>query len=1846
MSSVDDRIVNMKFNNAQFGQGVDKTRRDLTGLEKSITTAGKAKGMTTLGGTVEKVSAKFTALQVVGVTALATITNKAVVAAGRMLKSFTIQPIIDGFKEYQTNLDSIQTIMANTGKSVKTVNKYLDELNVYADQTVYNFAQMARNIGTFTAAGVRLPTATSAIKGIANLAALSGSNSQQASTAMYQLSQAIAAGRVNLQDWNSVVNAGMGGKIFQQALARTGEAFGTLQKGAVTLNKETGQLLINGQSFRNTISAAAGQESWLSGEVLVDTLKQISGGYTDAELKAKGFTDQQIKDIQKLARTAFDAATQIKTLPQLLSVIRESMGSTFAQVFRSILGDFNQSKKLFGDIGFFLLGPQGVITKIQNGITTMFDEWSKPGAYGRFKLLSGLKSIFLGIYDVMRTVAGAWKDVFPSVTGNTLFELTRGFKRFAEAIRPSEKTLKSLRSIFGGVFAVLHIGWSIVTGIAGAFAELFGSLFKGSEGARTGILQVVASVAEVIKSFDEWLTSGDRLKNGIKTIGAVVGGAFYPIIFVISRVIEAIGALTSGQGIEAIAEPIDRISNGFLKFVELVLAGLASITSPFDGVSEMFTNLQDKVSGLSGNFASVLKPLTNLNFSVGVSGTGVFDKIIQGAKDLGDAIKNAFSDIDGTIDRLSDKSEAVGDKIAGAVGSIGDAADVVKGKTSGIYDEVTGAGADAATTSMDKVKSSVGGVGDAFGSIVDILKGIGGAIGDAFGFMVEQLSKIPFPNDALDWASVLNALISGALIKRLFFSKGLFSQLKDTIAEVGESITDTFSTMQNTLRAKTLMTIAIAIGILAASLLVLSFIPAKKLGLGLGALTTMFSLLGITMFALSKILKQDEFDAKELSAKSGGLIALGTAMVLMATSVAILTAAVLALAFVPLGKLATGIGAVAVMLGFLTAALWGLSKLDSKGIVGAGAAMVLVAVAIDILVAAVLALAFIPLKKLATGLGAVGVGLAIMVGALWVLSKKTKDVAKSAASLILVAIAINMLVGAVLILGMLPLGVLAKGLGTIAIGLVLMIGALVAMEKFAPGGLLAATALLVLSKALLGMALVIALLGTLSWEMIAKGLLAMAGGLLVLIGAAFLAQFVLVGLTALGAIIQILGIALLASGAGFLMFATGLALIAAVGAAAFAVITVAIMAFIALLPNIATQMAAAFVAFIEAIALAAPRVRKAMGTIIESFLGSIIDSLPEIGKVFSKIIEVGLEVFVGAAADFVLAGVEFIRQVTAGMAQKIPEVVNNVKDLIVRFTDAVGSRENVRDLVDSGFKAVTNVLNGMADALEDEDNITELTDAAQRLGEAIKDAIKQGMAISTVELAESTGILDAAVSLAGQATAILGSVAGGNGRRAASAGPGGFNDPNYKKKDKTENPLVGFSKAIQDAAKTLVDSTKSIVTGMNSISNLLGKTARQMQLIATYQATVAEARQTAASTAMETADTRVSNAQSRLDKAQNMKKGPKKAAAKKKAEKQLEAAKKARKAAQRQQNQADAASARAELAQLKADYERQKESDAAQFKTDPGGLGDSKSQQSQDLANQSAQLAAQAQAKTDEAARLEQLAKKDQKNSKKYLEQARELRKQAAAETNQSLLLAAQSVEAQAAAVAAYAEARKLAALDAIAQMAEIRKKQEEERKQREWQEAYDKADDATKKQMLTDRKNENEQKVRDAEAKLAEMLAIGDSIAAKIARGETVTEYDLENAQNAAEEAARQAQIAAEARDAAEADQAALDQLNQQNASNNTATGGSTSLTPSQSVLEDAANAVDRYTASVAAAEEAAAASGGSPTQFVQNNYSPEALSNATIYRQTHNLISAAETQMDTSRKGGVIISGPITQT
>ena len=425
---VDERIVEMRFDNAQFESGVSKTLKTLDKLNESLKFEGVSKAisgvqdavqridMNPLVSGIEKVANSYTTLTgKIKMEVFDRLSSMAVDTGEKIFKALTFGGAKAGLAEYETQQGAVQTILANTqhlGTTINDVTAALDNLNEYADLTIYNFTEMTRNIGTFTAAGLDLETSTSAIKGIANLAAISGSTSEQASRAMYQLSQALAAGRVNLMDWNSVVNAGMGGKVFQDALKNTA--------------KHMGIVVDETKSFRESIS---GGDTWLSAEVLSETLKQLSGDMTDAELAAQGWSESEIEEIQKMAKTAMDAATVVKTFSQLMDTISEQIGSGWTKTWQLIFGDFEESKELWTSVYKAISPYIDALSDLRNNQLKFWKENE-----GRTKILQAFSNIWSGMSAFIDNTADAFRHAFPIVDnfGQVLLDISDRFLSFSQ----------------------------------------------------------------------------------------------------------------------------------------------------------------------------------------------------------------------------------------------------------------------------------------------------------------------------------------------------------------------------------------------------------------------------------------------------------------------------------------------------------------------------------------------------------------------------------------------------------------------------------------------------------------------------------------------------------------------------------------------------------------------------------------------------------------------------------------------------------------------------------------------------------------------------------------------------------------------------------------------------------------------------------------------------------------------------------------------------------------------------------------------------------------------------------------------------------------------------------------------------------------------------------------------------------------------------------------------------------------------------------------------------------------------------------------------------------------------
>lgn len=572
--TIDSKVVELRFDNKDFEANTRTTMSTLDKLKEKLHFPGASKGLEEICDTakrvdfsgmssgVETVQAKLSAMQVVGITALQNITNAAMTAGKQLTDAITIDPVKDGFAEYETQMNAVQTILANTqkeGTNVETVNKALDELNTYADKTIYNFTEMTRNIGTFTAAGVKLDASVSAIKGIANLAAVSGSTSQQASTAMYQLSQALAAGKVQLMDWNSVVNAGMGGQVFQDALIRTSEH---LQTGAKAAIEAQG-------SFRESL-----QDEWLTTDVLTQTLDQFAtAADTQEEYNAaiqkfvdQGYTQEQAKEMADMAKTAGDAATKVKTFTQLIDTLKEALGSGWTKTWQLIVGDFEEAKEVWTKVSDVLGGFINKASDARNAIVeaAMGNPYSDLAK--NIQKVTDATSDYKDIVDsVIRGNYGNGQPRFDKLASegydwarvqNLVNERLGCSFRYTEELTTSQEDLnkeqeKTIESILKMSDAELK-----KNGLTKEDVKALKELQKQSE--KTGI-----PITDLINNIDQ-LSGKELLHGSVANMGNALINLFTEIHNAWQEVFDPISAMT----LYNIIANMHRITSKFLKFTE------------------------------------------------------------------------------------------------------------------------------------------------------------------------------------------------------------------------------------------------------------------------------------------------------------------------------------------------------------------------------------------------------------------------------------------------------------------------------------------------------------------------------------------------------------------------------------------------------------------------------------------------------------------------------------------------------------------------------------------------------------------------------------------------------------------------------------------------------------------------------------------------------------------------------------------------------------------------------------------------------------------------------------------------------------------------------------------------------------------------------------------------------------------------------------------------------------------------------------------------------------------------------------------------------------------------------
>ncbi len=1434
-NSVDKRVVEMRFDNQQFESRASTTMGTLEKLKKALTFKDASSGlddldrkvknvsMNPLAAGVEAVQMKFSALQAAAFTALQNIVNRAVDAGINIAKSLSIDQISAGFSEYELKMGSIQTIMASTGESLDTVNGYLEELNHYADKTIYSFSDMTSNIGKFTNAGVKLDAAVSAIQGVSNVAAISGANANEASRAMYNFAQALSAGYVKLIDWKSIENANMATVEFKEQLIQTALAMGTLvEKGdryvstTTDANGAISDAFDATHMFNDSLSA-----QWMTTDVLVQALNNYSTDIRtmseeevkayEEKLKSIGYTEEQIKKIEELGQKAFDSAQDVKTFSQLMDTLKESVGSGWAQTFELIFGDFEEAKRRWTivneEIGGIIqrstdarnallekaLGiPDKYIDKSLSTWDTLAEKIEAAGVpvddfIEKCKDIGdemGLidKSAIQTFDDFKESLASGWLsgdliaqaiDSFIGPLGTVdqaVSDASHSFERFKEIVNETIQGSWSTGQDRMNKFA--EAGWN-----AAAMQEAVNKVYYGGElamqdyeaalGSMTDAqlqaagytdeqIEALRALQEEYKALGESVdgtagsvekvkTGSELLLESIANLWAGVKGIFkglkdgwemaFPSMTAdrLYDILKAFNELTAkfrdwvGNSEDTRRNPMSSTVrnirdsfSGFASIIGLVLDVLKE-TSKFlvETFGSSVGNAVDKVLAFTANVGSLIRRFRDWVSENNIIRTGLetiytlLSPVIELFNRLGSIVWDTMTTLlsmfsspirIGGLESGASFVEKLSLFLDGLKSSAASARESISLFFDRLHDDING------STIMSSIKdlwnglrSLLTGMASGLGNFVEKLIG---AFGDGgLGGLLGILGTISF-SGLISAVKKLAGSISGPLsgIKELFGNvSGILSGVKDSLVSWQES-----------LKASTLLKIAIAVGILAAALFTIASIDGDKLSSALAAITVLFIDLTGSMALFSKF----SSSMKGASKATGMMIGLSISVLLLASALkkvsslslselgvgllgvaGLMTEMVLSMKVLSSGSKHVGKGAAA-MIAFSIAirviipAFQILSGMDweqlGKGLVGLGGIMAEFAIGMramkgtlggsaSLLIAASSLLVLLPVLVVLGNMKSEEISSALIMigGALVELSialNLMKGTLGGSAALLVAATALLIMTPVLVAIGQLKMEQITNSLAILG-GALLELSIALNLMKGTLGGsaslLVASAAILVLTPALMA-------LGQLDMKQIGSALLALGGAFAVIGVAGLLLKPLLPTILGLSAAFLLFSVSVTAVGAGIALLGVGISAIVAafaslvtvgtVGATAIvSALSVIISGIAALIPEVAAQIGNGIIAISKVIQEGAPEIAAAIKAIVSNLIDVLIECVPQLVEGAFQLITSVLEKLDDYGPQITAMLIQFIIDLLNSVADNMPQLITSAMNIIGSF---------------------------------------------------------------------------------------------------------------------------------------------------------------------------------------------------------------------------------------------------------------------------------------------------------------------------------------------------------------------------------------------------------------------------------------------------------------------------------------------------------------------------------------------------------------------------------------------------
>lgn len=821
---IDEKIVQLTLDNKQFEKNAEQSIETFKEMNRSMSHS--TVDLSGIQNAVQKCADRFSLMGNISQEIFERIAIKAVDVGERITRALTIQGAVDGYSEYQLKLESIQTIMNNTGRNIKDVSTALDELNTYADQTVFVFADMTRQIGDVTASsGMALEDAVAAIKGAYNAAAFFGKGSTQATMAMTQFSQAIAANKMQLIDWKSIQTDGLGGPTMQRALVAAAQKTGKLTMSYDELIKKFG-------SFREAIS---GKES-ISDMIDAEAIQLALQAFADPKIAKE--LSQYDKSLKNVAKTATDSATKIRSFGKLVETVGESIGSGWAHTWETLIGDYEEAGNLWTAIGTPILNFTEKWSQTRNDL---LDGWDELG--GRTALLNGLANCFKLLSNVITPVKNASVSLFPKVTSENLADLTKKFEEFTNKFKDFD-------------FSKWNAFWDGLNGKLKAFKDsltdtnnFVGRTFAKIKSFFSGFKLSFGGLGDFVKK------TGKGLKDNLSFETILKGGGILLLAKNIGTLIQGFRNLYDTVGLLGIVKRTFE-DGGILGVLTGKGENIEDAKSVFEVLSEGFGNLGTglKLAGLAGLMFAVSQVAKAIN--------------ILGSMDT-DKVTQAMTTISIVFGELFAVTKFTKSNLGGALSMV-----LIANAVKGVALAIAG----LSLLDPEKVSNSVGAIGIALAELVAAVKLLDDTSSLAGGATLIEIAG------AIDILTVSIAALSLIEPEKIGTSLGAIGVALAELVAATEGLSLIEGPFKAFLGGGTLNLVASAVDILTVSLVALSAVDPEKLGMSLGVLAVALT----EIVAASYALEGAVVGIVALAGAGFALSLIGAAMLEFATACAIM----------------------------------------------------------------------------------------------------------------------------------------------------------------------------------------------------------------------------------------------------------------------------------------------------------------------------------------------------------------------------------------------------------------------------------------------------------------------------------------------------------------------------------------------------------------------------------------------------------------------------------------------------------------------------------------------------------------------------------------------------------------------------------------------------------------------------------------------------------------------------------------------------------------------------------------------------------------------------------------------